>query len=136
MGLLIDSSVLITVERSGGNLDELLSSLINDEPLAIAAITASELLHGVYRAENPSRRMRREAYAENVFDRIAIIPFDLEIARVYAQAQVQLILAGQTIGTHDLLIAATALTHDYAVLTDNVRDFNRVPGLQVRRPDW
>ena len=40
------------------------------------------------------------------------------------------------IGAHDLQIAATALAWGYAVLTDNLRDFHRVPGLEVRQPIW
>ncbi len=35
-----------------------------------------------------------------------------------------------------MMIAATALTHEYELLTENVREFNRVPGLKVRQPDW
>jgi predicted nucleic acid-binding protein len=44
--------------------------------------------------------------------------------------------AGQLIGDRDLLIAATALTHGYDLLTNNLRDFARVPGLRVRQPTW
>jgi len=38
---------------------------------------------------------------------------------------------GQMIGAHDLIIAATARYHDLSVLTDNVQEFSRVPGLRV-----
>jgi len=38
---------------------------------------------------------------------------------------------GQPVGTHDLLIAATALALDYGVLTADIRDFERIPGLRV-----
>ena len=48
----------------------------------------------------------------------------------------QLSRTGQMIGANDLLIAATALTYGYDVMTHNVRDFEKVPGLDVRRPDW
>ncbi len=40
------------------------------------------------------------------------------------------------IALHDLIIAATALANGYGVLTENVRDFIRVPGLEVRQPTW
>ena len=62
MGAVIDSSVLIAAER--GKLD--LESVIRDygdEPIAISAITASELLHGVHRAAESAQRNRREALA-------------------------------------------------------------------------
>ncbi|MBI3977029.1 MAG: hypothetical protein HY331_02475 [Chloroflexi bacterium] len=43
---------------------------------------------------------------------------------------------GQPVGAHDLLIGAAALAHGYTVLTENVRDFRRIPGLTVRQPNW
>ena len=62
--------------------------------------------------------------------------FDLRVALIHAQLWVELASAGQLIGAHDLMIAATAVAHGYAVLTDNLRDFNRVPGLEIRQPGW
>ena len=135
MGLIVDSSVLIATERAGGRLDELLA-LFGDEPIAIAAITASEILAGVYRSGPSDRQLKRQEYVEEVLARIAVLPFDLSLARVYARIAAQLVALGQIIATHDLLIAATALAHGYAVLTFNVRDFSRVEGLEVRQPDW
>jgi predicted nucleic acid-binding protein len=44
--------------------------------------------------------------------------------------------AGNLIAPHDLMIGATALLHGYDVLTHNVRDFDRLPGLKVRLPGW
>ena len=43
---------------------------------------------------------------------------------------------GQIIGHNDLIIASTALANDYDLLTDNVREFQRVPGLTMRQPVW
>ena len=62
--------------------------------------------------------------------------FDLNVARTYAEVWVNLRSRGQMIGAHDMLIAATAVAYDYAVLTDNVRDFERVRGLRLLRPEW
>ena len=135
MGLIVDSSVLIATERAGGRLDELLS-LFGDEPIVIAAIAASKTLAGVYRSEPSDRQLGRQDYVEKVLARIAVLPFDLRLARVYARIATHLVSIGQLIATHDLLIAATALAHGYAVLTLNVRDFRRVAGLEVRQPDW
>ena len=71
-----------------------------------------------------------------IFDEIPIFDFDLRAARVHANIWALLVANGHTIGSHDLLIAATALSHGYAVLTDNAREFHRVPGLEVRQPNW
>ncbi len=107
-----------------------------NEPMALAAITASELLVGVLRSNTPQRRTRREAFVEAVLESVPIMPFDLNVARVHAGIWAALVAAGQTIGSNDSMIAATAMAHGYTVLTDNVRDFNRVPGLEVQQPDW
>ena len=135
MAQLIDSSLFIALERRGQGLAAL-AAVVPDEPIAMAAITASELLAGVFRANTPERRFRRETFVEAILRQIPILPFDLSVARVHAQIYAELASRGQIIGAHDLLIAATALTHHYAVLTDNVREFGRVPGLIVRQPRW
>ena len=71
-----------------------------------------------------------------MLDRLSVVPFDLEAARIHARLAADLMAAGQAIGPNDLLIAATALAHGHAVLTHNLRHFERVPGLVVSRPDW
>jgi tRNA(fMet)-specific endonuclease VapC len=132
---LIDSSVFIALERRGQRLHDL-AAVVPDEPLALASITASELLAGVHRADSPERRLRREAFVEAVLERVPVLPFELRTARVHARIWAQLVSGGRSIGAHDLLIAATALAHGYAVLTQNRREFERVPGLVVRQPNW
>lgn len=135
MGVIIDSSVFIEIERRERPLDALVATLSNDDP-GVAAITASELLAGVYRADSVERRSRRETFVESVFRSIPVLPFDLEVARTHAEILAQMASTGQVIGNFDMMIAATALTHEYQLLTHNVREFDRVPGLDVRQPDW
>ena len=65
-----------------------------------------------------------------------ILPFGLAEARIHARIWAGLTASGTLIGAHDLLIAATALAHGFDLLTDNVREFSRVPGLVVRQPVW
>jgi tRNA(fMet)-specific endonuclease VapC len=135
MAVLIDSSVFIALERRGAGPDDVLT-LVPDEPVALAAVSASELLFGVERADTPQRRARRERFVEVMLALIPVLPFGTAEARVHARVWAGLAASGQVIGAHDLLIAATALVHGYDVLTDNVREFGRVPGLAVRRPAW
>ena len=135
MGFLIDSSVFIGMERRGHGIDYLVNTF-PDEDLALAAITASELLVGAYRAESPERRSLREDYIQGIIEHMPVEPFDLRVARAHGRLWAQLAGAGQLIGSHDLLIAATALVVEYSVLTLNLRDFRRVPGLDVIQPEW
>jgi tRNA(fMet)-specific endonuclease VapC len=102
----------------------------------IATITASELLVGVHHADSPSRRAAREAFVEAILDIFPSLTLDLPTARRHAQLGSDLRDNGVNMGDHDRIIAATALSHGYDVLTDNEREFGRVPGLVVRRPDW
>lgn len=136
MALLIDSSVFIALERRRQPLSVLGMVAGQDEAVALAAITVSELLAGAYRADTPERRTRRQVFVASVLEVIPVFPFDIRVARTHARLWAQLAGIGQTIGAHDLLIAATALTYGYSVLTDNVREFQRVPDLEVRQPNW
>ena len=106
------------------------------DPLGLASMTASELLTGVHRADTPERRRRRELFVETFLLRLPVLPFDLNAARIHARVWAHLTATGQMISTNDLVIAATALAHGYDVLTDNIRHFERVTGLVVRRPAW
>lgn len=135
MARLIDSSVFIDLERRRKSLHEL-RAILSDQPFAMASITASELLVGIYRAESARQRRRRSEYAEAVLGGIAVFPFDLEVARTHAKLFAELEALGKLIGRHDLIIAATALTYGYSVLTLNLRDLERVPGLVIQQPDW
>jgi predicted nucleic acid-binding protein len=67
-----------------------------------------------------------------VLDAIRVLPFGLPEARRHADVWAELMNRGTMIGPHDLLVAATALAHGYALATLNQREFARVPGLVVR----
>jgi predicted nucleic acid-binding protein len=135
MAVLIDSSVFIALERRGLLGQDVLPA-IGEESAALASMTASELLHGVYRANSEERRVRRQAFVEAILSAVRILPFDLSAARIHAQVSAQLLASGRQIGAHDLIIGATALANQVDVLTVNLRDFVRIPGLVVRQPEW
>ncbi|MGH2543510.1 MAG: PIN domain-containing protein, partial [Ardenticatenaceae bacterium] len=112
MGQLIDSSIFIALERRGQSL-RTLARAAPPEPIALASITASELLMGVHRADTAARRVRRAAFVEAILTRVPVLPFDLQVARVHAQIGAELAAVGQPIGAHELIIAATALAYGY-----------------------
>lgn len=130
MGLIIDSTVLIARERRRLDAAKFFGDH-PDEEMYLAAITASELLHGVFRADTAKRRKAREEFVEDILARIETIDFDLAIARRHAELWAGLERAGEPIGAYDMLIAATALHYDHAVATLNAAEFRRVRGLRV-----
>jgi predicted nucleic acid-binding protein len=132
VGTLIDSSVLIAVQR--GRLDPgRLDGDDEDEPVALAAISASELLHGVHRVRGAVARTRAERFVEHVLASVPVVAFDLDIARVHARLDADLASRGAAVGDADLMIAATAVWLDYRVATRDLRSFPRIEGLQVVR---
>ena len=130
MGLVVDTDVFIHLER--GSLPPDWKTYAGDYGgVYISAVTVSELLVGVYRADTQERRVKRTALVESVLARVSVLPFTAEVARLHAQLLADLMGRGQKIGAHDLIIAATALHHGFPVLTNNVREFERVTGLDV-----
>lgn len=130
MAFLIDTSVAIALERQAEGLEAVQAEMGN-ELVAMAAITASELLHAVHRADTALRRERRLRHVEDVLDSVAVLPFDLETARIHSRIWADLAARGQLIGAHDLIIAATALAHNLPVATLDSSHFERVEDLGV-----
>ena len=133
MGLIVDSSILIAAEKRRFDLARFAASLPH-EKFFLAAITASELLHGVARARPIERKTERSTFVETLLARIPTVEFDLPAARFHAQVWAELEGQGLRIGPHDLLIAATALRHDYHLATLNRGEFTRVSGLRLVDP--
>jgi predicted nucleic acid-binding protein len=130
--VIFDSSEIIALERNRGILANLVAGR-EDEPFGISAVTVAELLHGVERADNESRKLKRQAFVEKVIEQFPIFPFDVAVARIYARIWAALARRGFTVGAHDLIIAATAISLDYTVITSNGRDFEKVEGLRLEQ---
>ncbi|HUO04026.1 MAG TPA: PIN domain-containing protein [Candidatus Binataceae bacterium] len=132
MATLIDSSVLIAAERGQIDLDRL-SARFAGEDIAISAVTAAELLHGVHRARSSAQRNRRRAFVEGLLAELPVLAFDLTVARVHAALWADLARRGIAAGERDLMIGATAIARNYAVATRDDRSFPRMPDLNVVR---
>jgi tRNA(fMet)-specific endonuclease VapC len=129
VGLIIDTNVLIRAERDARS--DLFPSSIARDNLYISAITVSELLVGVHLANSEARRNQRSAFVESLISFVPVLDFSSDAARIHAGLYASLRQRGELIGANDLIIAATALQHGFAVLTGNEREFNRIPGLKV-----
>jgi tRNA(fMet)-specific endonuclease VapC len=103
-----------------------------DDDVAVAAITAAELLVGVERAD-AARRIRRAEAVEDVLATLAIEPYDLGVAREHAVLLAHTRLAGRPRGAHDLIIAATARARDRTVISADQTAFADLPGVRVRQ---
>jgi len=133
LGILIDTSVLIDIERGAIDVDKFVSRRL-EESFFISTISASELLHGVHRAKSDAIRRTRAAVVESMLASFPILSIDVEIARAHAELWASLSAAGKLIGAHDLWLAASCIARGLTLATSNVREFGRVKGLNVE--DW
>jgi tRNA(fMet)-specific endonuclease VapC len=85
----------------------------------------------VHRAVQPEARTKRSAFVEAILERFPLLPVDLNTARAHAQVWATLAAVGMMIGPHDLWLAATCIAHGLTMVTANVREFTRIPGLAV-----
>ena len=129
-GVLIDTSVLIAVER--GELDLGATAADPDEPVAMSSITAHELLRGLARLPPGVRRARSERWLETLLSTVPVIEYDLDAARVHAALWAEMSASGRTLGVHDQMIAATAISMGYDLATRDAA-FGAVPDLVIRR---
>jgi tRNA(fMet)-specific endonuclease VapC len=98
------------------------------DELAISVITESELHFGAFNSASPERNA---AAVEAFLQPFSILAFGREYVPIYARLRSTLERAGSRIGNLDMLIAAQAVALRLTVVTNNLREFRRVPGLRV-----
>jgi tRNA(fMet)-specific endonuclease VapC len=96
--------------------------------IGISAITLSELLYGVFKSSKP--KQNQMALAQFVAP-LEILPYGDEAAQYYGSLRARLENQGSPIGALDMLIAAHALWLDCILITNNEREFNRIPNLKT-----
>lgn len=124
--LILDSGVLVSIERAGSPL-----SFAPDDDVAIAAITAAELLTGVELA-GPARRQAREDFVTAILAVVPVLEYDLTVARTHARLMAHTRRQGRPRGAHDLVIAATAAATARTLVTHDAKaGFDDLPGVHT-----
>lgn len=100
----------------------------NATRMAISAITLAELMHGVEKSSQPDANL---AVVEDFCSRLEVLPYTTKAAQHYGSIRAALERNGQLIGVNDLHIAGHARSEGLVLVTNNVREFERVPALQV-----
>ena len=99
--------------------------------VAVSTITTAELWHGV---ENSARKEQNQAALGKFLLPLEVLPFDEKAVQAYGNIRCQLERMGKVIGAMDLLIAAHAVSSGAVLVSQNLREFQRVPGLKLE--DW
>lgn len=131
MGVVVDTSALVTFERIEGGWDRLVDDF-GDDAIALPAVSLAEVLVGVNLAKG-RQAARKRASVEALIERVPVVPFGREIAELWAELFARMKQRGELIPANDLAVAATAAHLGFGVLVGN-RDeahFRRIPGLRV-----
>lgn len=129
MRYLLDTNVVIAIlNRTEGKV--FVNTLKHrSEDVATSSIVMHELFFGAYKS---ARQARNLSVVEAL--RLMVLDFDSEDAREAGKVRAHLAQRGRPIGPYDVLIAGQALRHRLILITANVREFSRVPGLACQ--DW
>jgi tRNA(fMet)-specific endonuclease VapC len=136
LGVVLDSSTVITAERRRMPVPQLIDAIQKahgEIEVSLSLVTVAELVHGIYRAKTPEASQRRRAYIEELVDLVPIHPATKQTAFLVGQIQGQEAAKGNVLPFNDLMIAAAAMEQGYAILTENLRHFEKIPGLVVKR---
>lgn len=128
MKYLLDTNICIYLIK--GRDEKLLKKFVKHSPVdfAVSSITVSELWYGV----NKSKKQKvNEVALTSFLQPFEIINFDEDSAKVYGSIRTKLESNGNPIGSMDLLIASIALANQLVLLTNNEKEFKRVPKLKI-----
>ena len=130
MNYLLDTNIVVFLMKAHEPLVTRLRD-VSPSALAVSSITLAEMWYGAARSARPTRSRSEQDAALAPF---RVLDFDANAADIYASVRARLADAGTPIGDRDLMIASIAIANRMAVITNNVSEFSRVPGLVVR--DW
>ena len=103
----------------------------HENQMGISAVTKSELIYGAERSSQPERNL---ADIEGLIARLEVAPFEDPAAEHFGQLRAELYRIGQPVDPYDMMIAAHARAMGLILVTNNMKAFERVPGLRIE--DW
>lgn len=127
---MLDTNAVVAALKKDQRVIDRLKALLPDD-VGTTTVTLAELWFGALKSSRPQQT---RAAVDAFLEPLDVVPFDRAAAEHCAVARRHLEKVGRPIGERDLLIAAIALSREAVVVTHNVREFERVPGLQ--HEDW
>lgn len=130
MTYLLDTNICVFAVKQNPIVIERLSAVSPDD-IYVSSVSIAEIWYGI---EKSQQKIKNEQVWSQFFELIETKPFGEEAAKRYATLRATLEQKGKMIGNHDCMIASVALVHDFVLVTNNTREFHRVPDLQIE--DW
>ncbi|NOY73901.1 MAG: tRNA(fMet)-specific endonuclease VapC [Gammaproteobacteria bacterium] len=100
----------------------------HENQMCISAVTKGELIYGAERSSQPERNL---ADIEGLIARLEVAPFEDHASEHFGQLRAELYRLGQPIGPYDMMIAGHARAMGLILVTNNMKEFERAPGLRV-----
>ena len=100
----------------------------HDSQMCISSVTYGELIYGAERSSQPERNL---ADIEGLAARVNIMPFDHHAAEHFGQLRAELYQIGKPIGPYDMMIAGHARAYGLILVSNNLKEFERIPGLRL-----
>jgi tRNA(fMet)-specific endonuclease VapC len=125
---LLDTNIVSDLVRHPAGEVARMVAEVGETRVCTSVVVAAELRYGAAKKASP----RLSAQLEAVLDALSVLALEVPADRLYGDLRTSLERAGNLIGPNDLLIAAHALALDAALVTDNEREFARVPDLAIQ----
>lgn len=132
MNYLLDTTICIyIIKKSPEKVIKKLETIVNAETkneIYLSSITVSELYYGV---EKSSQRDKNLEALKGFLTPFQVVDFNLKSAEIFGHIRAGLEKKGTVIGPYDLQIASVAIAHDFVLVTNNTKEFERVDGLKM-----
>jgi tRNA(fMet)-specific endonuclease VapC len=125
---LLDTNACIQIMT--GRSSAVVSRLADHNPgdVRLCSVVRGELIYGAYHSARPAENLRAVERFAAPFESL---PFDDDCGEIFGRLRADLVARGASIGPNDLMIAAIAIWNKLTLVTANVGEFGRVPGLSI-----
>jgi tRNA(fMet)-specific endonuclease VapC len=128
MKYMLDTNICIyIIKKKPAKIFQIFSTL-NIGDICISSITYAELQYGIFKSQH---KEKNKIALINFLAPIDILNFTDKAAICYGEIRAVLEKKGQIIGAYDLLIAAHALSEGFSLVTNNIKEFSKIPGIKL-----
>ena len=124
---MLDTNIVIyTIKNRPAKVREAFKK--HENQMGMSTVTLGELIYGAERSTQPERNL---ADIEGLTARLEVLPFEQHAAEHFGQLRAELYRVGQPIGPYDMMIAGHARAMGLILVTNTIKEFERVPGLRI-----
>jgi tRNA(fMet)-specific endonuclease VapC len=131
MKYLLDTNVCINILKGKSENVKNKISVLSNENIVIPSIVRFELYYGAFKSTQKRKTVAILTEFLNIFEDIV---FDSNSAKICGEIRANLEKKGTPIGPYDLIIASITLSHEFILVTHNIKEFTRIDKLKIE--DW